>query len=78
MRRLQRSVLTLEAHHWCLRLACTRPTGAQDECHLEGANEQNPAAASHAAMRGARLPESEEWVVAIATTYDDNLESSLR
>lgn len=38
----------------------------------KAATNKNPAAASHAAIRGARLPESEEWVVAIATTYDHN------
>jgi hypothetical protein len=38
----------------------------------KAATNKNPAAASHAATRGARLPESEEWVVAIATTYDHN------
>jgi hypothetical protein len=44
----------------------------------KAATNKNPAAASQAATRGARRPESEEWVVAIETTYDDNSESMLR
>jgi len=44
----------------------------------KAATNKNPAAASHAAMRGARLPESDERVAAMEPTYDDNSESRLR